>query len=918
MFMLGNCTVSITGEDSLWVSCAIKAVRTSDLEEAMSNFLVVDTLIINTQSSGQCCIELCQGDITQLDVEDKVDVICVSVFGSRYTPLSDTLVGALHEKLKLSVKLLARDKEEDLRHAYMCWWSKPLPEHLPYRKLLCFENRGRVCRPQELVGNVFRCLVPILSNEPGTVITPLLNTGIQGVDEAAMLVGMVEAAIKWIKAGLPLKRLKIVLFANVVKGKVVQVKMRDLEGVLKVFKNLKDQHNNCDVISLDVPLEYDICLSHSSEDGEIASLVEAKFRASKPDIRISKSNHEDEVAKDSFWQEEVFDLMSRCARVVPILSAAFLESKACVDLYNMALCCNRRAQRDLLAPLYIESIQDMPTYMGLVQYIDCSPKDEAKISKSCEDLVNSLERDSTKVHTEVVSTDASPLHYDVFVSYCHQDSRLAVLIVEKLKKLNPQLRIFFDLQELKVGIAWQRTLYHAIDGCRSFMALVSNSYMKSAMCIEEFNLALAKHCSLDSMVRFIPVCVERLVDNPPELQHVKLINATPGVFEPAVEIVCTSLVDWIAGRDWHPQLDSVFRRRIGMIVDISEYAAERRRLQFFKKYGKGGTTLNCEDVAFPIPVPSDLPLVESTENEVCDIAFSCAPTDKMFVTFMAGILREVCPWLIIKETADNEDERLALMESARKVVVFLSASYLESVEQVEEFHTLLLRQRYRSPTQVLFPVSIHRLPQLPTYFHLVPCDFNLSNLWWLELFSKHKVNLPSHFEDYWQISRVKDQVEHPVAMGVLAAVYSLLHQLRSKREHPLLRKANHQPVLLNVIRLRSDVARLLKEVNVEDHGEQDNKASGCNMSENSLLDIVELSQDPVLQTSKSQLDEGKKSGTSWHQHGALSSQDSNGSSTHNSNINTNSSNSQTHCHVKAREVIVSPGQTVLEDGTIQH
>ena len=50
----------------------------------MSSFLVVDTLVIDTQSSGQCCIELCQGDITQLDIKDKVDVICVSVFGSEY------------------------------------------------------------------------------------------------------------------------------------------------------------------------------------------------------------------------------------------------------------------------------------------------------------------------------------------------------------------------------------------------------------------------------------------------------------------------------------------------------------------------------------------------------------------------------------------------------------------------------------------------------------------------------------------------------------------------------------------------------------------------------------------------------------------------------------------------------------------
>ena len=38
---------------------------------------------------------------------------------------------------------------------------------------------GRRVRPHEMVGNVFRCLVPVLKNEPGTVISPLLNTGAQ-------------------------------------------------------------------------------------------------------------------------------------------------------------------------------------------------------------------------------------------------------------------------------------------------------------------------------------------------------------------------------------------------------------------------------------------------------------------------------------------------------------------------------------------------------------------------------------------------------------------------------------------------------------------------------------------------------------------------------------------------------------------
>lgn len=54
-----------------------------------------------------------------------------------------------------------------------------------------------------------------------------------------------------------------------------------------------------------------------------------------------------------------------------VLTPNYLQNKACVDQYNIALCCNRRANRDVLAPVYVHSVDIMPTYMGLVQYVDC-------------------------------------------------------------------------------------------------------------------------------------------------------------------------------------------------------------------------------------------------------------------------------------------------------------------------------------------------------------------------------------------------------------------------------------------------------------------------------------------------------------------------------------------------------------------
>ena len=43
------------------------------------------------------------------------------------------------------------------------------------------------------------------------------------------------------------------------------------------------------------------------------------------------------------------------------------------------------------------------------------------------------------------------IQYDIFISYSHSDSERANHIVKYLKALNPDLRLFFDMQELKTG-----------------------------------------------------------------------------------------------------------------------------------------------------------------------------------------------------------------------------------------------------------------------------------------------------------------------------------------------------------------------------------------------------------------------------------------------------------------------------------
>lgn len=64
-------------------------------------------------------------------------------------------------------------------------------------------------------------------------------------------------------------------------------------------------------------------------------------------------------------------VMLTCARIITLITPSFIADESCVEQYNIALCCTRNMKRDYLAPVYVESIDTMPTYMSLIQYIDC-------------------------------------------------------------------------------------------------------------------------------------------------------------------------------------------------------------------------------------------------------------------------------------------------------------------------------------------------------------------------------------------------------------------------------------------------------------------------------------------------------------------------------------------------------------------
>ncbi|XP_030851966.1 uncharacterized protein LOC100888822 isoform X2 [Strongylocentrotus purpuratus] len=696
----------------------------------------------------------------------------------------------------------------------ICAWetSQNSKERIKLMSLcFCFPGFGSAGRPQELVANVFRCLVPILNNQDGTVITPLLNTGDQGYGEVSMMKGMVEAAVKWMKAGLPLRILKLVLYAKVIDGDLQGHSLRRFSEVLKTFTELKERYEMQLLLPKAVPLEFDVYLSFSEEDKEVAKVIREKLSGAKDGVRIYDSSHQG-INKDTVFQEDMYSIMMKSARVVTVLSPNYLRNKACIEQYNIALCCNRRALRDMLAPIYVDSVEMMPTYMGLVQYVDCRPHDPSKIGEACSQLTVSL---SVTFHTELRVAEFDPLRYDVFLSYSHRDTEKANRFVEMLQKLAPDLKLFFDVQELKTGKSWQRTLYHSIDGSRCMLALISEPYLKSAVCQEEFALAQAKHCAKGKQhLQLISICLDDLDTIQPEFTHIPMVKGTPDVFDDMVKTVCPAVIQWLNGErvDQTETIKTLFDDQNITTLSADAEMEKFRQSHFQKEFGTQDSLISSKS-PFPPKLSDILPEPGKEVKDKrpksasdCDLIFSYHSDDEKYVSFIVKILQLNAPSLKVKAVCSDEN-KLSAFERAHCIVPVLSPNYLESPECVEEFHIAIWRQRISNPEAgALLPICVHTLPQKPTYFHLVQSAVSMTDGIWAQLSGQHNFGLPQKIVDF-SLAAGKTPLSQVDMLALYMAAYYILKRFAKARSCKEV-EFSMKPALFNIMKLQEQIKQL--------------------------------------------------------------------------------------------------------------
>jgi hypothetical protein len=329
-------------------------------------------------------IELYQGDLAALPPEHAVDLLVVSAFPNDYAPTERSLMGALF-RAGISVGQLSERKYLDLRSSFSCWISEPIVGSANFRRIMCIESGWRGT-PLEISDDIFRALAPSSMGEfsGASIAMPLIGAGDQGYRPAEVMASTLRAAIFWLRRGLNIPVLKIVVHGD---------RSADLarEAFLAVKRKDELEENRPVVPTNAVPPDetgtYDLFLSYAHKDSEVAALIIAHLAKNSPHARVFYDRHS--LSEGDSWLMRIAESLDASQRVVALYTPNYWASKYCKDEFTAALLRQNDTGKKVLFPIYYEATK-IPYFFLSLQYVDCREADPAMLTGACDTLCREL------------------------------------------------------------------------------------------------------------------------------------------------------------------------------------------------------------------------------------------------------------------------------------------------------------------------------------------------------------------------------------------------------------------------------------------------------------------------------------------------------------------------------------------------
>jgi hypothetical protein len=365
---------------------------------------------------------LLQGDLSAIPPEHATDILVMSAFPDEYIALQGSLIDALDDR-GLSVEVMAQDKEVDLRKQLYCWLSKPLStadqQKFNFKRILCFEPGDKIKEPEEVVGDIFRCINTFAYDEDKNELAmPIIATGYQRIAMQKILPALLEAAYFWLQNGLPIKAIKLVVHSeekavealplfntfkqekefNVVQSspgatqspppakKIILPSLWERIKNKLIKKTVDDR--TFEIIEKPKPKSgYDYFLSYAHvHTKEVQHFVD-ELKAKKNELRIFYDK--DSIPPGGLWIQQISAAIQKADKVLIFLSPDYDKSPVCWDEFQCAKLMEYNRKKSIIQTIYLygHTETEMPLIMGIYSYMDCREGSAEKISTCISQLL---------------------------------------------------------------------------------------------------------------------------------------------------------------------------------------------------------------------------------------------------------------------------------------------------------------------------------------------------------------------------------------------------------------------------------------------------------------------------------------------------------------------------------------------------
>ena len=279
------------------------------------------------------------------------------------------------------------------RRHYHCWLSQQMPRPRPpgfeYKRLLVYEDPGEeLTRDDHIVLDIVKCLTTVIGGDVQikSVLIPLSGALLSPSLRKHFVKAAVEVAYAWMRIGLPLRTVKILLPDT------------DISKDIETFRNTRDQLQRQALQPMRKNTT-DIYFSYAQADKDAAREMIEYMTSKNPSLQIYDAESRDiPLRKRGVVDNAIMEAVSTSRAFLALLSDDYFRSVECTEAFSLAYCRDFDSQGNYMVPLYWRSCDLTPLARRLIVTagVDCREAAFDRANSVLDDILSVLSAKSPR------------------------------------------------------------------------------------------------------------------------------------------------------------------------------------------------------------------------------------------------------------------------------------------------------------------------------------------------------------------------------------------------------------------------------------------------------------------------------------------------------------------------------------------